>query len=218
MNADAPWADLADSDDDDMGWSLRPVSGEEASPVQDPLHNDGTIPVAGPLIPSFSGEDVMGAAKGVTAVGGGAQSDLSTASFGRLESPTPVAIIQDLTSQPSRTQFGFALGSALSSKAALGGADGFLGATASDVAGSHAQWAKLQNRSKDSVPEFAVEPRLEAVHPVNSDERVCYWCLIVFENGTVPSLAAVDTQLLQRLCTSSDSCVVMCVSAVCITQ
>ena len=181
MNADVSWTDLADSDDDDMGWNLHPVSGAEATPVHDIVHrNDGTIPVKGPLIPSFSGEDMGAAAKGTRAVVGDAQSDLSTTSVGRLESPTPVAIIQDLNSQPSRTQFGFTLGSALSSKVALGDADGFLGAAASDVAGSHAQWARLQNRSKGSGLEVvAVEPRLEAVNPVNSDERVCCCCCLV---------------------------------------
>lgn len=181
MNSDVSWNDLVDSDDDDMGWNLQPLTGAEPTPVHDPIdRNDGTIPVFGPLIPSFSGECPEDTVKVTRQVVGAGQSDLSTASFGRLESPTPVAVIQDLSSaskHPSRTQFGFALGSALSSQAALVGADGFLGAAAADVdsgAGLHSQWRCLQNPSRDSMPgaQLVVEAKLEAVHPFNNDERV----------------------------------------------
>lgn len=184
MNADVSWTDLADSDEDEVGWDLRPLAEAVAAPADAPLlHNDGTAPVSGPFIPSFSGElhedGSAAVTKPVLVTDTQRDRDLSSTSF-RLESPTPVAVIQDLSGaskQPSRTQFGFALGSALSSKAALGDVDAFLGAALTDgtcAGGSNNGWAGLGNSSWQSVPagELVVEARLEAVNPVNSDERV----------------------------------------------
>lgn len=180
MNADVSWTDLTDSDEDDAG-HCPPVGAVDTTPVQDPvLHNDGTMPVSGPLIPSFSGDlDPVDTSKVTEAVGGALHSDLSTISFGRLESPTPVAVIQDMagvSKQPSRTQFGFALGTSAAPRSMPGVADALL-----DVAGTEAGsvpasscWRSLNNGSPDSVPdaEFEIEPKLEAVNPVSRDERV----------------------------------------------
>jgi hypothetical protein len=175
LSVDVSWTDLADSDDDldlecpgpmQRGPRSSESLGASVSGASDEQKRADSKGGSSTLIPSFSGQPLKQAGR-----------EQAGDSFGLLESPTPVALVHEVSSpalEPSRTQFGFTLGTSLPDRASVASPAPPAARKASG-AGLRSQWSTLHfgDLAGAQAAELVVEPRLEPVCAPSGDERVC---------------------------------------------